>query len=38
MRCSICGFEIDSVEEAMEQGWIPYFYAGDKEYEFACPN
>jgi len=23
MTCVICGIEIDSIEEAMDQGWIP---------------
>ena len=32
------GIEIDSIDEAREQGWIPYFYEGDKEHEFACPG
>jgi len=36
MKCAICGIEIDSVEEAIGEGWIPYFYEGDKEHEFAC--
>ena len=22
--------------EAIEEGWTPYFYEGDKEHEFAC--
>ena len=26
MRCSICGIQIDLVEDAIEQGWIPSFY------------
>ena len=37
MRCSICGIRIDSVEEAAEQGWTPYFFDLDQEYELACP-
>jgi hypothetical protein len=36
MRCAICGCEIDSIDEAVEQGWIPYFYDGEREHEFAC--
>lgn len=36
MRCSICGIELDSMEEAVEGGWIPYFYEGETEHEFAC--
>jgi hypothetical protein len=32
MKCVICGIEIDSIEDAIENGWIPYFYEG----EIAC--
>ena len=38
MRCAICGIIIDSMEEAIEQGWIPYFYEEEREHEFACPS
>jgi len=38
MRCSICGIEINSIDEAVERGWIPSFYAGEIEHEFACPG
>ena len=37
MRCSICGIRIDSVDEAVEEGWTPYFYDGEFEHEVACP-
>ena len=35
--CSICGIQIDSVDEAVEEGWTPYFYDGQTEHEVACP-
>jgi hypothetical protein len=38
MRCAICGIQIDSVEEAVEQGWTPHFFDGDKEHDPACQN
>lgn len=38
MRCSICGIEIDSIDEAIDKGWIPYFYEGETEHECACPG
>jgi len=38
MRCAICGIELDSIDEAVEQGWIPSFYEGETEHEFACPS
>ena len=36
MKCSICGITIDSVDEAINNDWIPYFYEGDQVHEFAC--
>ncbi|MBW1613454.1 MAG: hypothetical protein JRJ57_05635 [Deltaproteobacteria bacterium] len=38
MKCAICGIEIESIDEAIEQGWIPYFYGGEIEHEFVCPG
>ncbi|PKN66294.1 MAG: hypothetical protein CVU57_06385 [Deltaproteobacteria bacterium HGW-Deltaproteobacteria-15] len=38
MKCAICGIAIDSLNQAIDQGWEPYFYEGEKEHEFACPN
>jgi len=38
MKCAICGIEIDSIDEAIEEGWIPYFYEEEREHEFACPG
>ncbi len=36
MLCIICRILIDSIEEAIEAGWIPYFYEGDQQHEPAC--
>jgi hypothetical protein len=36
LRCIICGIVIDSIEEAIEAGCIPYFYEGDQQHEPAC--
>ena len=36
MKCVICGIEINSIEELIDQGWIPYFYEGEIEYGLAC--
>ena len=36
MKCVICGIEINSIEELIDQGWIPYFYEGEIEYGPAC--
>jgi len=38
MRCAICGFELDSVDEAVEQGRIPEFYEGEIEHGPVCPS
>ena len=38
IRCAICGMEIDSVDEAVEQGWTPYFYDGTQLHDVACPS
>jgi transcription initiation factor IIE alpha subunit len=38
MKCAICGIEIESIDEVIEQGWIPYFYEEETEHEFACPG
>jgi len=37
MKCAICGIQIDSLDDAVEQGWVPYFYDGQTEHEVACP-
>ena len=38
MRCSICGIQIGSVDEAIEEGWTPYFYDGTQMHDVACPS
>jgi len=38
MKCALCGIEIESIEEAIEQDWIPGFFEQETEHEFACPG
>jgi len=38
MKCVICGIGIDSIEESIDQGWIPYFYEAEIECGPACPE
>ncbi len=38
MFCSICGTEIESIDDAIDEGWLPSFYDGDFQYEVACPS
>jgi hypothetical protein len=33
MKCVICGIQIDSVDEAIDNGWIPSVWEGDHEQE-----
>ncbi|MBW2093930.1 MAG: hypothetical protein JRI80_03495 [Deltaproteobacteria bacterium] len=33
MRCAICGLEMDSTEEAIVEGWVPYILEGESEQE-----
>jgi hypothetical protein len=38
MRCSICGTQIASFLEALEEGWCPCFYEGNDLHDVACPS
>ncbi len=38
MICVICGTEVASIEETVDQGWIPCFYDNQTECGPACPN
>jgi UPF0288 family protein (methanogenesis marker protein 3) len=38
MRCAICGNTVETIDEAVEGGWTPYFYDGETEHDPACPN
>ena len=38
MQCVICGIEIYSIEESIDQGWILYFYEAEIECGPACPE
>ena len=38
MYCSICGTGIESIDDAVEQGWLPSFWDGDFHHEVACPS
>lgn len=38
MRCAICGLHVDSIDDAIEEGWTPYFQDGDQEHDPACPS
>lgn len=38
MKCVVCGMEMDSIKESIDQGWTPYFYESDVERGPACPD
>ena len=38
MKCAICGITVETIDEAVEGGWTPYFYDADLEHEPACPS
>ena len=38
MKCAICGIEIETIQEAMEQGWRPSFYEGEMEHGPMCSS
>jgi hypothetical protein len=39
MKCAICGIEIDSVEDGIDQGWVPYAWDGDQQKDGPfCPS
>jgi len=35
MFCSICGTEIESIDDAIDAGWLPSFYDGDVQKVYA---
>ena len=38
MKCAICGIEIETIDEAIENDWIPDFYEGEDEHGPACSS
>jgi hypothetical protein len=36
MRCAICGMEIDSIDEAIDEGWIPLISMMGKQSTSLC--
>ena len=33
MKCATCGLIIDSIDEAIDRGWIPYAWDADREQD-----
>ena len=38
MYCSICGTGIESIDDAIDAGWLPSFWDGEIEREVCCPS
>ena len=38
MRCAICGLIVETINDAIEGGWTPYFHDRDQEHDPACPS
>ena len=38
MYCSICSAEIDSIDDAIDEGWLPSFLDGAVQHEVCCPS
>ena len=38
MKCAICGIEVETINEAIENDWLPYFYEGEKDHGPACSS
>jgi len=38
VRCAICGTEVDSIEQAIQENWVPVFFEYDFEHGPACPS
>lgn len=38
MRCDICGIQIETIDEAIKNDWIPYFYEGENEHGPVCSS
>ncbi|VBB41364.1 hypothetical protein TRIP_B10092 [uncultured Desulfatiglans sp.] len=38
IRCAICGMAVDSVEEALDCDWAPFFYEGNDQHGPACAS
>ena len=36
--CTMCGSGVESLEQAIEDGWIPTFWDGEICHEIACPS
>ena len=38
MKCSICGIEVETIDEAIENDWLPSFYEGEVEHGPVCSS
>jgi hypothetical protein len=38
MKCAICGIEVETIDQAIENDWLPSFYEGEKEHGPVCSS
>ena len=38
MKCAICGIEVETIDEAIQQNWLPSFYEGEVEHGPVCSS
>lgn len=38
VRCAICGMEVESIESAIQEEWIPGFFEDELVHGPACPH
>ena len=38
MFCSICGTEIESIDDAISESWLPSFWDAETEHEVCCDS
>lgn len=38
MKCTICNITVDSLDEAIDRNWIPFFYEGAEQHGPACSD
>ena len=38
MKCAICGLEIETIEQAIDEDWLPSFYEREVEHGPVCSS
>ena len=38
MKCAICGIEVETIDDAILDNWLPSFYEGENEHGPVCSS